>query len=57
MSLCDKKVLCVEPSSGITFNHEYRAIKEVGSSFYIMNDLGQFKYYNKARFVENGVIQ
>lgn len=55
--LCDKRVVCVEPSSGISFNHEYRAIKEVGSSYYILSDLGQFKWYNKARFVENGVIQ
>lgn len=57
MPLCDKRMICVDQTAGIMFNHEYRAMKEEGNSVYIMNDLGQYKWYNKSIFVEKEVMQ
>lgn len=55
MNVCDKYMICVAPASGISFEHEYRAMKEIGDSVYIMNDVGAYKWYNKTRFVEREI--
>lgn len=55
--MCDKLIICVVPCTGLQFNAEYRAMKETGDSIYILNDHGSYKWYNKSRFVEKGVMQ
>lgn len=43
-------LVCTSPCEGLTLGDEYRVIKDVGTMVMVMNDSGNWKWYNKYRF-------